>query len=171
MLETIKRMLSSRQIVAGLLSLFLLTGCLLTLTGCAKKPAIGKINDQASLAVLQFEKIEDGVSGVVYREVNDFPALIATAKTPLLLAFYHPMAGVNAQVIPQLEQLADDYQGRLTILWIDATVETSLAESFAAANLPQFTVMVDATIKRTLVGFDNQGPERLKQLISPYLDS
>jgi thioredoxin-like negative regulator of GroEL len=157
-----------RQIFSRILLVLLVISLVMT-TGCTKKSAIGAINDRATLAVLQFEKIEEGVSGIVYREVNDFEALVGTTKTPLLLAFYNPMAEVNAQVIPQLEQMADDDQGKLTILWIDATSQLHLAESFGANNLPQFTVMVDATVKRSLVGFDSQGPEKLKQLVSPYL--
>ena len=157
-----------RQIQA-LLILSLLVICLFLMAGCAQKSAIGAINDRATMAVLQFEKIEEGVSGVVYREVNNFETLVGTTKTPILLAFYNPLSEVNAQIIPQLEQMADDDQGKLTILWIDATSQTRLAESFGATNLPQFTVMVDATVKRSLVGFDSQGPEKLEQLVSPYL--
>lgn len=140
-------------------------------TGCARKSAVGEINDRASVAVLQYEQIEAGVSGVVYREVNDFNALVAATKTPLLLVFYNLMSEVNAQVMPLLEQLADDEQGRITIVWIDASRQAKLAESFNVDILPQFTVMVEATVKRTLVGFDSQGPEKIEQLIAPYLQS
>ncbi len=161
--------MTARQLSSVILAVIVLVVSMSVLAGCAKKSAVGEINDQASMAVLQFEKIEDGVSGIVYREVNDFPALVAATKTPLLLAFYNPMSESNAQVMPQLEQMADDFQGRLTIVWIDATRQAKLAESFSATNLPQFTVMVDATVKRTLVGYDSQGPENLEQLVSAYL--
>jgi hypothetical protein len=152
------------------LLLVLLLGLALPLTAaCAKQSVIGPEDDQAPIALMNFEDVGDGMSGVVYRRINDFDAFIAQVKTPVLVAFYHPLAEVNRLVIPRLEQMADDYQGQLAIVWIDGSSETALANNFNVNVLPQFTIVDEASIKRSLIGYDDQGAAKLKSLIAPYV--
>lgn len=147
----------------------LLLAVLAILPACAAEPAIGDIDDSAPVALLSYESFADGLDGVVYRRVNRFTSLMAQSEVPVLAVFYSPLADINIQVIPQLEQLAFEQSGNLSIVWIDATEEPGLAESFKVGNLPQFTVIVDSTVKRSLVGYDDEGAVRLAELIRPYL--
>ncbi len=155
----------ARLILLGSLLLLGLTGLL---AGCSKPAAIGPIDNSASLALLRFEAIDPETSGVVYRRIQNFPALIAQARTPVLLVFYQPMDPVNTRVIPRIEQLADELQDELAIVWIDATVETKLASDFQVGQLPQFTMLVDAAVKRSLIGYGDQSQVQLDQLIESY---
>jgi len=141
------------------------------LTACGKSSPVGPIDDTASLSVLSFETIDAATAGIVYRTIEDFPAFIAQAKVPVLLVFHAPMDPVNTRVIPKIEQLADDYQNQLAIVWIDATVESKLASDFRVNQLPQFTMLVDAAIKRSLIGYGESGSDQLDQLIATYLSS
>jgi thioredoxin 1 len=159
----------TKRLTRRLFSLLLALVLTLTMAACAAAGPVGEINNDATLSVLQFETIDSETSGVVYREVNDFNALIARAGTPVLLVFHHPMATDNTRVIPKLEQLADDWEGRLVIVWIDAVAQPRLARDFNVEQLPQFTVLVDASVKRSLIGFDQQGAIMLDSLIAPYL--
>lgn len=138
-------------------------------TACSKQPVIGGEDDSASLALLSFEDVGDGFSGIVYRRINQFDAFVAQSKKPVLVVFYHPLGEINRFVIPRLEQLADDYQDKLAIVWIDAEAEPTLARNFDVAVMPQFTILVDASVKRTLVGYDDQGAANLQTLIAPYI--
>lgn len=139
------------------------------LLACGSQPAVGDIDDTASIAQLSYETFADGIDGVVYRRVNRFSTLMAESKEPLLVVFYSPLAEVNIQIIPRLEQLAFEYDGRLKIVWVDVLVETALAESFKVESLPQFTVVVASSVKRSMVGYDDEGSVRLGELIEPYL--
>ena len=150
-----------------LLALILLTGLLSA--GCAEEPVIGDVNDQATVALIRFEDQGDGISGVVYRDINRFSSFLAASDVPVLVVFYSSLASVNSQVIPRLEQLADDYQGALQIVWIDAGAEPALAESFSVETLPQFTVVIGGALKRSLVGYDQEGANKLQALIDAYL--
>lgn len=143
---------------------------LLMSVACSKPSPVGEINSQATLALLRFEKINSDVSGVVYREINDYAAFISQSELPVLVVFYHPMNTANPQIIPLLEELADDHQDRLAILWIDGTAEPRLAEGLGARTLPQFTLLVDSEVKQTLVGFGPDGETAVQKLITPYLN-
>jgi len=139
------------------------------LSGCGPKTVIGEINDQSPVALIRFEAQEDGLAGVVYRHVNDFDALLAQSEVPVLVVFYAPSAPVNTRIIPRLEQMADDLKDQLQIVWINAKAETELSASFTAETLPQFTVVVEASLRRSLVGYGDEGADELDKLLSPYL--
>ena len=59
----------------------------------------------------------------------------------------------------------------LQIIWIDADAELDIARSFSASRLPQFTVVQAGALKRSLVGYADDGAEALDDLLRPYLDS
>ena len=139
------------------------------LSGCREIPVVGELDDNAPVALICFETLDDGVSGVVYRRVNRFEALIGGSDKPLLVAFYQLGDDVNTRVIPVLEQMADDYRDRLSSGWIDAAREDGIAQSFGVEQLPQFTMVEGASLKRSLVGYDEQGDEKLAALIQPYM--
>ena len=109
------------------------------------------------------------MEGIIYRQINDFDLFLAQSDLPVLVVFYHPLADINTRIIPRLEQLADDEQDKLAILWVNASEETSVAENFQVTTLPQFTIVDDSSIKRSLVGYDDQAYENLLELINPYL--
>ncbi|MDD2534510.1 MAG: thioredoxin domain-containing protein [Eubacteriales bacterium] len=161
------------RVILPLLSVFLIMFFLLSnvflLSGCDQNSPIGEIDGQASLAVMRFEQIDQDFSGIVYREVNNFAALLNQTETPILIAVYHPLGQTNAQIIPALEQLADDYQDQLMIIWVDGTIETKIASDFGAESLPQFTMLVHSEVKRTLVGFAENGAEDLQILVESYI--
>jgi hypothetical protein len=143
--------------------------CCLPLAGCKPEPAVGEINDEATVALIRLESQESGIIGVVYRQINRFESFLAESTVPVLVVFYDSMATVNIQVIPFLEQLADDDQGLLQIVWIDAGAEQALADSFNVEELPQFTVVVEASLKRSMIGFDDEGSVHVRELLTPYL--
>ena len=160
----------SRRVPPRMRPLVLIISICLLLTACGKSSPIGPIDSRASLAVLSYEAIDKDTSGIVYRQINYFPAFLARTKVPVLLVFYQPMDPVNTQVIPRIEQLADQYRDKLSVVWIDAASETKLANDFLVDRLPQFTVVVQAAIKRSLVGYGEQGEQQLDQLIDAYLE-
>jgi len=152
--------------------LILLLILLLTLplaAACQAAPVVGDEDNEAPIALLHFEDIGDGISGVVYRRINSFDAFLAQSEVPVLLVFYNPLGDINHLVIPRIEQLADEYRGRLALVWINTTEAVTLARNFGVEQLPQFTMVVDAAVKRTLVGYDDQGAANLAELIAPYV--
>ncbi len=157
-----------KRLLPALLLAALLT-ILPTLTACAETPAIGDINDSATIILMRYEDQGDGISGVVYRQVTNFDALMGQSDLPLLVVFYSATASVNSLIIPRLEQMADDYSEQLQIVWVDADAEEGVADSFNVQELPQFSVVVAGSLKRSLVGYGDQGAVMLDELLAPYL--
>lgn len=142
---------------------------MLPLAGCRAAPVVGEIDQSATMALVRFEALEAGLSGVVYRTINNFNAFLGASEVPALVVFYDRSDPLNALVIPKLEQLADDYRDRLQIVWIDARAHEQVAASFSVERTPHFTMVVGAVLKRSLIGFDDQGSVRLDELIKPYV--
>ncbi len=140
------------------------------IAGCQEEPVIGEENYSASIVLMSYEDVGDGFTGVVYREVNRFNALLVRSEVPVLAVFYSDMATVNSMVIPMLEQMAVDYRDRLQIVWVDFDRETDLAASFYVEAVPQFTVVVDAETKRSIVGFGEETSVMLEALVQDYID-
>lgn len=143
---------------------------LLPVTGCREQPVIGAIDDRATIALIRFEALEAGLNGVVYRQINRFDAFLGASQVPVVVVFYDQDDPVNTLIIPRLEQMADDYRDRLQIVWINAEEQKQVAASFSVGQLPQFTVVVGAVLKRSLIGFDDQGSIHLQELLEPYLN-
>ena len=142
---------------------------LLILPACSEQPVVGAVDQTASVALIRYETQSDGYDGVVYRQVNRLGTFMAQSEIPVLIVFYSPDSAINTLVIPVLEQMAVNYKNRLQIVWIDAKTEIELAESFTVDNMPQFSVTIQASLKKSMVGFDDEGAYRLKELIEPYL--
>ncbi len=160
-----------RRCAAACLLILWLAAGIFANAGCSEEPIVGGIDDEATVAAIRFEAQENGINGVVYRKINRFSAFLAASDVPVLVVFYSPLAPINALIIPHLEQMADDYREQLQIVWIDASAETALSASFSADKLPQFTIVVQGSLKRSLVGYDDQGAVKLQELIEPYLSN
>jgi thioredoxin 1 len=147
---------------------FLLTLMLLA-SACSEKPVLGPINDTASIVLMSFEAQGEGVEGVVYRQINRFEAFLAQSEKPVLVVFYSSLSPANALIIPRLEQMADDYRDQLEIVWIDANAESAISKSFNVEILPQFSIVVGAERKRSMIGYGDEGAVKLAELLKPYL--
>lgn len=137
---------------------------------CGEDPAVGPINDSASIALMRYEAQGDGIEGVVYRQINNFNAFIGSSKIPVLAVFYSSSSEDSTMIIPRLEQMADDYRGQLEILWIDAERQPELSELFSVETLPTFTIVIEAAPKRSLIGYGAEGAADLDALIGPYVN-
>jgi PII-like signaling protein len=161
--------LSVRRCMATLACILIASGMALGLAGCRETAVIGEIDPAAPVALIRFEALEEGINGVVYRRINNFEAFLGASRVPVIVVFYDQQDPQNSLVIPRLEQMADDYRDRLQIVWINAETNKSIAALFSVEKLPQFTVVSGAVLKRSLIGFGDQGSIRLEELIRPYL--
>ncbi len=140
-------------------------------SGCAKdEEAIGAENYNASLALISYETIDGEFEGIIYREVNSYSRLIARADVPVLTVFYNRMSDLNIMMLPLLEEMAIEYDQQLLIVLADVEHQTGLAEEFSVETMPQFSIVKEASLKRSMIGFDDNAPDKLKELVELYLD-
>lgn len=140
-------------------------------TGCAakNKEAVGDENYNASLALISYETIDGEFEGIIYREVNSFSLLIARADVPVLTVFYNPMSDLNTLMLPMLEEMSIQYDQQLMIVLADVEKQSALAEEFSVKTLPQFSIVKQASLKRSLIGFDDDTPDKLNDLVEAYI--
>ncbi|MDN5314109.1 MAG: hypothetical protein PWP10_2856 [Clostridiales bacterium] len=155
------------------LLLFSILMTILLNSGCngGDKTAVGEENYNASLALISYEMIDDDFDGIIYREVLSFSKLMAEADVPLLIVFYEPMSELSTLFIPLLEEMAIEFDGRIEIILADIEKQSELADSFSVETLPQFSIVDEAVLKRSLIGFDDEAALKLRELVESYIDT
>lgn len=72
-----------------------------------------------------------------------------TGKMPVVIDFYATWCGPCRSLSPLIEQLADEYEGRVKVLKVDVDKNTALAEAARIQSIPTlFFISKDGEIER-----------------------
>ena len=85
---------------------------------------------------------EDGnqLYGIQYRKITDFEGLKASGYT-LLIYFYSSMDNRSAAVTAAVEDIAASYNGKLTVLMLDAMEYKDLMGKYEIEAVPEFVLI------------------------------
>ena len=95
-------------------------------------------------------------------KTNEFEA--ATAKGVVLVDFYADWCGPCKMIAPILEQLNDEYQGKLDIIKVDVDAEGGLAQKYGIMSIPTLMLFKDGNVVGQVLGF--QAKPMLKNFIA-----
>jgi thioredoxin 1 len=95
-------------------------------------------------------------------KTNEFDA--ATAKGVVLVDFYADWCGPCKMITPILEQLNDEYDGKLNIIKVDVDAEGGLAQKYGIMSIPTLMLFKDGDVVGQVLGF--QAKPMLKQFIA-----
>jgi thioredoxin 1 len=95
-------------------------------------------------------------------KTNEFAQ--ATAKGVVLVDFYADWCGPCKMITPILEQLNDEYQGKLDIIKVDVDAEGGLAQKYGIMSIPTLMLFKDGDVVGQVLGF--QAKPMLKKFIS-----
>ena len=95
-------------------------------------------------------------------KTNEFAA--ATAKGVVLVDFYADWCGPCKMITPILEQLNEEYQGKLDIIKVDVDAEGGLAQKYGIMSIPTLMLFKDGDVVGQVLGF--QAKPMLKKFIS-----
>ena len=88
-------------------------------------------------------------------EVNDgnFDQVVLKSKTPVLVDFWAAWCGPCRMVAPIVEELAGDYQGRITVAKLDVDANPKTAGQYGVMSIPTLLIFKNGAPVSNIVGF------------------
>ena len=92
---------------------------------------------------------------------NDFEQTVLQAKTPVLVDFWAPWCRPCLMVAPVLEELAEEYSGRITIAKLNVDQNPTIASQYHVMSIPTMIIFKEGKPISNIVGFKPK--EQLKK--------
>ena len=93
----------------------------------------------------------------------DFDSVVLKSATPVLVDFWAEWCGPCRAVGPILEEISNEYGGKLKIVKLNTDEEGSIAMKYGISSIPTMNVFVGGEIVKTIVGAKPK-PALLKDL-------
>lgn len=106
---------------------------------------------------------------VELNEQNFRQVLEGSMQTPVLIHFWAPMSEESAQVIPELQMLAQQYNGAFTLALLNCEQEQMIASQFGVQALPTIALFINGQAVDGLGG--PQAIPAIQQMLTKHLPS
>jgi len=102
-------------------------------------------------------------------EVNDqnFEAEILQSDIPALIDFWAPWCGPCKMIAPLVEELAQQYAGKVKVAKLNVDVAPETATRYGVRGIPTIILFKDGQDQEKIVGAAPKA--RLEQMINKYL--
>ena len=84
---------------------------------------------------------------------NNFKDEVLNSDIPVLVDFWATWCGPCRMVAPIVEEIADEYDGRIKIGKVNVDEEPELAMQFRVASIPTLMVFKNGQLVNTAVGY------------------
>ncbi len=92
---------------------------------------------------------------------------VMEADHPVLVDFWAEWCAPCKAIAPVLDQLADDYDGKLKVAKVNVDETPELAGEFGVRSIPTLLLIVDGKVAEQMVGA--AGKEALKEKLDPHV--
>lgn len=103
------------------------------------------------------------MSAVVHVTDSSFAKEVLQADKPVLVDFWAPWCGPCRMIAPELERLADDMAGEITVAKVNVDENPAVAARYRIMSIPTMKLFHHGTELQTVVGFKTK--DQLKQMI------
>jgi thioredoxin 1 len=93
---------------------------------------------------------------------NDDYEKIINQKKPILLDFYADWCGPCQSLLPTVEKLAIEYEGKIEIQKVNVDENPDLANKYRVRNIPALYFIKDAVMVDKVVGLASESELRIK---------
>ena len=83
---------------------------------------------------------------------SDFEKVVMEGKGVVLVDFWASWCGPCRMVAPIIDQLAEEYEGKVTVGKVNVDEESALASEFAVVSIPTIIIFKDGKQVEKLVG-------------------
>jgi len=140
----------------------LLAGVILLCSCGSKNPAadlsayLGEYSYNSSISAMVYEDLDGEGEGILYRQVTDYDKMIAYSPVPVCLYFYAGLESDKSGITASVEQLAEDYHGRILFVSVDAQQETDITSHFEIEALPDFIILDNGSWTASFSSYDGK---------------
>jgi len=108
------------------------------------------------------------MSEPIVLEDSNFEKDVLQAKTPVLVDFWAQWCGPCRMVAPVVEELAQEYEGRVSFGKVDVDRNPKIASQYGIMSIPTLLVFKDGKPITNIVGFRPKA--ELKQSLDAVLE-
>ena len=83
---------------------------------------------------------------------NDFDAVVLQSKTPVLVDFWAEWCGPCRMVAPLVEELAEEYDGKVTFAKVDVDQSPQVAGKYGIMSIPTLIIFKNGKPVSNIVG-------------------